>query len=62
MKPIRYREDDGKVKYLIMSSAREFALINLALSIAIDNEKLDNNTRQKMEELLYSERLRRWSL
>ena len=62
MKSIRYREDDGKVKYLIISSVREFALINLALSIAIDNEKVDNNIRQKMEELLYSERLRRWSL
>ena len=54
MKSIRYREDDGKVNYLIMLSAREFALINLALSIAIDYEKVDK-TRQKMEELLYSE-------
>lgn len=52
MKTIKYRED-GNVKYLTMLSAREFALINLALSIAIDNEKVDI-TRQKMEELLYS--------
>ena len=50
MKIIRYC-DDGKVKYWTMLTAREFALINLALSIAIDNEEV-KETKHHMENLL----------
>lgn len=52
MKIIRYRDDD-KIKYWTMLTSSEFALINLALSIAIDKEEI-KNTRENMEKLLYT--------
>lgn len=52
MKIIRYSDDD-KIKYWTMLTSSEFALINLALSIAIDKEEI-KNTRENMEKLLYT--------